>query len=303
MKKFFIAVGGILTSAVVFLFVLQLQSDSPLFTANGAKNLMSKAESTMGAIKNAALSLKDVQTAAIKITPPPTIKMKNGEEGTLIPILVYHRIGFAPANATSAYKSYLIEPEWFEKHLQYLKDNGFEAIQYADLINYMDYGAPLPAKPVMINFDDGFTNAYDVVFPILKKFNMKATLFVITNSVGHGLYASWDQLKEMQKSGLMEMGSHTLWHPYLTKSGKAVKEITESKQKLEKELGVQIDAFAYPYGDWNENVAKMVKDAGYKIGRSFSTGNGINENNRFHVPVVRVYASVGLERWKSQLFP
>ncbi|MFA6521082.1 MAG: hypothetical protein WCT53_01720, partial [Candidatus Gracilibacteria bacterium] len=65
MKKFLIAVGGIFTAAVVFLFVLQLQSDSPLFTANGAKNLMNKAESAVGAIKNAALSLKDVQTAAI----------------------------------------------------------------------------------------------------------------------------------------------------------------------------------------------------------------------------------------------
>lgn len=303
MKKFFIAVGGIFTAATVVAFVLQMQSESPLFTANGAKNAIDKAKSVASDFKKSILSLQDVQTSVTQLPSPPKIKMKSGEEGSLIPILVYHRIGYAPATATSTYKSFVIEPEWFEKQLQYLKDNGFETIFYSDLINYLDYGAPLPAKPVMINFDDGFKNAYETVFPILKKFNMKGTLFVITKSVGNGLYASWDQIKEMQKSGIVEIGSHTLWHPYLTKSLKGEREITESKQTLEKELGVPVETFAYPYGDYNNAVEKMVKDAGYKIGRSFSTGNGITEENRFHVPVVRVYASVGLERWKSQLFP
>ncbi|MEK7523578.1 MAG: polysaccharide deacetylase family protein [Patescibacteria group bacterium] len=219
-----------------------------------------------------------------------------------VPILVYHHIGKAPENKTSAYKSFFIESAWFEKHLQYLQENGFTTIHFSDVADYFESGQPLPPRPVIVSFDDGWTNFYANAFPILKKYNMTATSFVISNLVGHSLHMSWDQIKELRDSG-MEIGSHTLWHPYLTKSKKAKAEIEDSKKKLEEELGIPITTFAYPFGDYNEQIEKMVADAGYTTARLFSTGNGISQENIFRIPVVRVYANVSLERWKKQLYP
>lgn len=239
----------------------------------------------------------------LPLTPEPATQNPAIQAKAIwVPILVYHHIGKVPENKSSAYKSFFIEPEWFEKHLQYLRDNGFTTVHYSDVAEYFKTGKPLPTRPVMINFDDGWTNMYDAAFPLLKKYNVTATSFVIANLVGHNLHMNWDQIKEMRDSGV-EIGSHTLWHPYLTKSNKAQAEIEDSKKKLEAELGVPVTTFAYPFGDYHEQIEKMVADAGYTTARSFSTGNGISLDNIFHIPVVRVYANVSLERWKKQLYP
>ena len=222
-----------------------------------------------------------------------------------IPILVYHRIGIAPRNAGSVYKSLTIEPEWFEKHLQYLKENNFETVKFSDVDEFFETGRPLPIavgkKPIMINFDDGYKDFYENAFPILQKYNMAGTVFIIVKSAGNGTYMNWDQLKEISAAGI-EIGAHTMYHPALTASKKAKWEIEESKRELEERLGVSVTAFAYPSGKWNSYIEGLVKNAGYKSARSFTTGNGISLKNLFHIPVVRVYANVGLERWKNQLY-
>lgn len=218
-----------------------------------------------------------------------------------VPVLVYHHIGIPPSRYTSAEKSLFIAPEWFEKHLQYLKDNGFETIHFEDVVAYFETGMPLPARPVIISFDDGNGNAYSAAFPLLKKYGMTGTFFLVTNYLDHGAHLTWKQVEEMRDAG-MEIGSHSVSHPYLTKSSHAHKEIFDSKKILEEKLGISISAFAYPFGNYNQPIENAVKEAGYKIGRSFSTGNGISPDKMFHVPVVRVYANVGLERWEKQLF-
>ena len=185
MKKYFIFTFGILLGAIIFVAAIKLSTLPTLNMPANSVNLSSA-----------------ISTTTPEFKTPPIIKMTNGEDGLLIPIIVYHRIGYAPANATSVYKSLTIEPEWFDKHLQYLQDHGFETIQYQDLVANLDYSAPLPAKPVMINFDDGYKDTYEAAYPILQKHGMKGTLFVITKSVGGRPYVTWDQIKEMQKSGL-----------------------------------------------------------------------------------------------------
>ncbi len=248
-----------------------------------------------------------ILAAALTNQPPPdepkiNVPAPPPASVVYVPILVYHHINRVPANATSATKSFFIEPAWLEKHLQFLKDNGFHGIHFSDLADYFERGAPLPSRPVIISFDDGYKDTFLYAAPLLLKYNMTATVFVITNSVGRAAYMTWDQIKQLQAAGC-EIGSHSLWHPYLAKSKKAEREIIESKKILEEKLGVAVTAFAYPYGDYNTRIENIVKAAGYKTGRSFSTGAGISKENLFHVPVVRVYANVGLERWKAQLFP
>lgn len=230
------------------------------------------------------------------IKPPDDYKI-------FVPILVYHHIGTAPQNLTSANKSFFIEPEWLDEHMKYLSDNGFTSIKFADIATYMETGKPLPQRPIIISFDDGRNSTYEKAFPILKKYNMAGTTFVIANSAGRGSYMSWEQLKELQNSG-WEIDSHSLWHPYLTKvsMAKAKTEIEDSKKILEEKLGVPVTTFAYPFGDYNASTETLVKNAGYSLARSFSNGSGITKDNLFHIPVIRVWANIKLKTWDKLLF-
>jgi len=232
---------------------------------------------------------------------PPTHTKPPPESEIWVPIIVYHHIQKVPKYGTSATKSFYIEPEWFEKHLQYLQEHNFTTIHFSDVAEYFETGKPLPLRPVILNFDDGWNNTNDNAIPILKKYDMTATIFAVSNLVGHGARMDWETLKNLHADGF-EIGSHSLWHPYLTKSFKAHAEINDSKKKLEEELGEEVTVFAYPFGDYNATTEKIVQDAGYKLGRTFSTGNGISQNNFFHLPVVRVYANIPLSRWDKQLF-
>ncbi|MBI5413816.1 polysaccharide deacetylase family protein [Candidatus Peregrinibacteria bacterium] len=256
----------------------------------------------------ATIKLPDIKIFQRTVAPEGTkLKMPIDagifNAGTLwVPVIVYHHIGTAPSNLSSADQSMFIKPEWFEKHVKYLKDNGFETIHFSDLDIYFNKGTPLPVKrPVIISFDDGNGTGYTKAFPILQKYGMTGTYFVITNYVGHGSHLTWDQIKEMGAAG-MEIGSHTLSHPFLTKSLRLKEELVQSKKILEDNLGVTISTFAYPYGIYDEKTVALAKEAGYTTARSFTTGNGISTGNLFEIPVVRIYANIGLDRWNKQLF-
>lgn len=223
-----------------------------------------------------------------------------------IPVLVYHHIGTPPKHFSNAAKSLFIEPAWLEKHLQYLQENNFQTVNFSDVAAYFNQGIALPLdrgkQPVIISFDDGWKTAFSEALPLLKKYGMTGTMFLPTNLLGKGIYMNWEQVKKLHGAG-MEIGSHSLSHPYLTKSQRAKEEIFESKKILEEKLATTITTFAYPYGNWNAQIENLVKEAGYTTARSFTTGDGISQKNLFHIPVVRVYANVGLERWKKQLSP
>ncbi|MBI2453864.1 polysaccharide deacetylase family protein [Candidatus Peregrinibacteria bacterium] len=230
----------------------------------------------------------------LKITPP-------GQESILVPVLVYHHIGTPPKNLSSAGKSLFIQPEWLEKHLQYLKEHGFSTVRFSNVADYFEFGTPLPERPVIINFDDGYKSTYEKALPILQKYGMTATVFIPANLMEHRAYMSWDQVKGLRDAD-WEIGSHSLWHPYLTKSRKAQFEIAESKKILEEKMGEPITVFAYPFGNYNTRIEQMAKDAGYRLARSFTSGNGISQKNLFHIPVVRVWGNLDLSVWKKQLF-
>lgn len=267
---------------------------------------------TAACASTSVLQKTPIDTAASATTTSTTATEPTAEtsppkapDGSLwIPVIVYHRIGIAPKNANSVYKSLTIEPAWFEKHLQYLQDNGFTSIHFSDVTAYFQNGTPLPARPVIISFDDGYKDATENALPILQKHNMTGTFYIVSGLVGHRAYMTWEQVTALKDAG-MEIGGHTVWHPYLTKISeeKARAEITDSKKKLEEKLGMTVTTFAYPFGAHNAKIEAMVKDAGFTTARLFTTGNGISMQNIFTIPVVRVYANIGLERWNSQLFP
>ncbi len=201
-------------------------------------------------------------------------------------VLCYHKIGVAPAG--SKLKELWISPEKFRAQVKYLLDHGYATLLFSDLLKAWRGEAVLPEKAVVITFDDGYENNYLHAWPILKELGAKGNIFVVYNTIGK--VNSWHnpasegwvnmatlaQLKEMQDSGVIEYGSHTMNHPHLSalKPGDAAWEMAESKRQLEAAFGREMFAFAYPYGDgaYIPALRETALETGYVFDFSFRQG-------------------------------
>lgn len=200
-----------------------------------------------------------------------------------VPILVYHYVEYVKDQGDTVRKSLNIIPPIFENQIKTLKEAGFTFLMAADLGLYLDGKKPLPQKPVVITFDDGYEDFYTDVFPILKKHNVVATAYIISGVLGNKNYMNQDQLKEVASSGLVEIGAHSVHHPNLKALPRqeAEREIFESKHILENKLGIKIVSFAYPYGGYNDESSYLVEKAGYTNAVGTKGGTIVNQKNRY----------------------
>ena len=184
-----------------------------------------------------------------------------------VPSLMYHNINddYEDKNA-----SVEISGEMFKEHMLALRENGYSAIFFNEYLDAVNKKGKLPEKPILITFDDGYLNNYTVGFPILKETGMKATIFIVTGRMGlQGAvtypHFTWQQAIEMEKSGCVDIQSHTQYHSHLPiiSSSNLTLELRKSKFVIEKNLGKKANILAYPYGEWNENVINSAKKAGY----------------------------------------
>lgn len=174
-----------------------------------------------------------------------------------IPILAYHMIN----DGTSAYS---VSPELFEAHLNYLKEEGYTAISLLEFAKAKKGKFVLPDKPVVITFDDGYEDNYTTALPLLEKYGMKGSVFMVVNDIGRTGYLSLDQLKEMERRGI-EIGSHTANHlplPSLA-ADKKQEEIAISKLLLEWKGLKTVFFLAYPNGKYDDESRKILKESEY----------------------------------------
>jgi peptidoglycan/xylan/chitin deacetylase (PgdA/CDA1 family) len=174
-------------------------------------------------------------------------------------ILMYHSVG-------DNEEFFTVKTALFEKQMEYLKKNYFNVIKLNTFSQTSDFRKL--KKTIIITFDDGYEDNYLNAFPILKKYNFPATVFVSTAFVGKNMVArkgtdmkilSEEEMKEMHKSGLIEFGSHCHNHPKLTnlKDEKVEEEFTLSQKTISSLLGFSPKSFAYPYGDFDERIKKI----------------------------------------------
>jgi len=199
-------------------------------------------------------------------TPQVNIYQNQAPKGInlKVPILTYHYISTAdPKDKTR--QNLAVSAEIFDNQMAYLTQNGYQTITLDDLQSAFYKGEQLPAKPVIITLDDGYSDAYINAFQILKKYNFKATFFVITDFVNTSPYLNWNQIKEMQGSGLITFGSHTKNHSWLLglSQSELDNQIIGSKKILEENLGTTVNWFCYPFGAFNNQVVTTIKKAGY----------------------------------------
>ena len=189
------------------------------------------------------------------------------EEEIHIPILTYHNF---TKDAGSSYVMNIIE---FEKQMDYLDTHNYSVISLSELLAGLRAGQ-LPSKPIVITIDDGFKSTYTLAYPVLKKYNFPATLFLYTDFIEKNSHSlTWEEIREMTRNNI-EIGSHTLSHCNLLKYNKNEnyetylarirREIFLSKEILESKIGGKIKFFAYPYGAYSSIIKDLAIQADYK---------------------------------------
>lgn len=196
-----------------------------------------------------------------------------------MPILTYHSIDKSNSVISTA-------PEVFHKQIKFLAEMGYNAVSLNNFLDLLLEKKPVAPKTVALTFDDGFQNFYTAAFPVLERYNFKATVFLVTDYCGKrneweidtpgiplNKILSWEEIKRLNAHGI-EFGAHTLTHPDLTNIPvkQAEREIVGSKAAIEEHLGVEVKTFAYPYGTYNSRVRKIAEEnfraaCGVRMGR------------------------------------
>lgn len=191
-----------------------------------------------------------------------------------VPVLMYHSIA---TGAAPGFRRFTIHPSEFTAHMDYLRAGGYSPVTAADLAASRMVGRPLPARPVVLTFDDAFDDFVSVAMPILRERGFPSTLFVPTAYVGgparwlrgcgeeSRVVLSWQALREVTAEGV-EVASHSHTHPQLDRvSADLIRdEVYRSRDMLEDNLGLGVDGFAYPFGYWNRAARAAVAAAGYR---------------------------------------
>lgn len=233
-----------------------------------------------------------------------------------LPVLMYHRVT-SSEEEKGIYDTH-VTLENFEKQMKYIKDNGYEAITFEDLKNG-EYKKRFDRnkKYVIITFDDGYKDNLINALPILKKYKLKAVLFLITDRT----YNKWDtdaegrpkekkfelmnlkEVKELYSSGLIEIGGHTTIHLDMTTILEEIlkKDLEISKKKIEEITGKEAVSFAYPWGRNDEKSRRVVRETGYKFAVSTESGSSCFSDDLFEIVRVGIYSKDDMEKFKKKI--
>lgn len=215
-------------------------------------------------------------------------------------ILMYHMISPHLPKSRSKFNRLRVTPEAFEKQLHWLHHNHWQTMSMAELAQCQS----LPPKTVVLTFDDGYADNYIHAFPLLKRYNMKATIYIITerfnqnwatdkdtklssNELNNEAMLTHEMVCEMIDSGLIDIGSHTIHHANLPtlSSEQKEEEIAHSKTIIEKAYGFTCKSFAYPFGFYDEASITLVQKHGYTSAVTTIPKLIVWENkNRYEVP-------------------
>ncbi len=236
-------------------------------------------EYTVATSTDIDLSQSDI-SPSVGSDPTP----RAGEIAVRVPVLMYHHIRPMEPRFSTKDRLFSVTPAHFEKQMIELMRNGYHPITPDQLETALAKGQQtLPSKPVLITFDDGLRDQYTYAFPILKKYNLKATFFIISEADRYPFYMTDDMIKEIDKSGLVTIASHTKHHVFLARYRADVRkeELEGSKRELEQLVGHSVATFAYPYGSWSPGIEQEVKNAGYHLGFWVVAGSLHTDSSRY----------------------
>ena len=186
-----------------------------------------------------------------------------------VPILLYHRLGPVSSDEMT------VTTPVFEAQLKLIQERGYKVIPLAALIAALgDSAVSLPERAVVLTADDGHRTVYSDMFPLIQRFKIPVTLFIYPSAISNADYAmTWAQLAEMKASGLVDIQSHTFWHPNFNVERKRLApaayekftqdQLVKSKAVLEQRLGGKVDLLAWPFGIHDDQLEQWAQAAGY----------------------------------------
>jgi peptidoglycan/xylan/chitin deacetylase (PgdA/CDA1 family) len=194
-----------------------------------------------------------------------------------VPILMYHRVDALTATLPAVTRALTVDPRTFAAQMTWLSRHGRHTITQRQLFDALMNGAPLPAHPVLITFDDGYRDVFQKAFPILRRLHMHATAYVITGRIGADphdpTFLTWGEMRQLERGGVA-VGSHTVHHldlPSLADS-QALSELVGSRRTLERRLGHPVQWLAYPAGREDARIVDLTRRAGYVLATTTEPG-------------------------------
>jgi peptidoglycan/xylan/chitin deacetylase (PgdA/CDA1 family) len=208
-----------------------------------------------------------------------------------VPILVYHR--FDPAQAAFT----TVTTPVFEAQMEWLLAHHYRVLPLRDLPAWLR--SQHDERAVVLTADDGHRSVYTQMFPVLQRLHLPVTLFIYPSAISNASYAlTWQQLREMQQSGQVDIESHTYWHPNFRTEQRRLSpkeyeafvayQLVGSKQKLEQQMGWPVTALAWPYGIFDRQLEQAAAKAGYHYAFAYAGGAARPGSDPYAIPRIPV---------------
>ncbi len=240
--------------------------------------------------------------------PPAPVVVKPKPRRTqafAVPVLMYHRVcDLSPREARSPLvRDLTVKPTDFEEQMRYLVTNGFIPLLAREVEEALRLGQALPEKAVAITLDDGYRDNFEHAFPILRKYGIPATIFLVSSTVDTERHLTWEHVRTMQKEAV-GYGSHSVTHADLPSLPPAVldHELRESKRVIEERLAEPISSIAYPAGRYNRFVVERAEAAGYLAGWKKGGGPVRPGDPAFLLPRVRVHGRTTMKDFERKVW-
>jgi peptidoglycan/xylan/chitin deacetylase (PgdA/CDA1 family) len=217
---------------------------------------------------------------------------------------MYHHIDDAPYGADAIRRDLSVPPKRFEEQLRYLRREGYETITLNDLALHLTIGKPLPPKPIILTFDDGYSDAYTHAFPLLQRYGFSGTFFLISAPIDAGDpdFLSWSEVKEMFAEG-MRFEPHSYDHPDMRSRGFdfVVFQILAPKEAIEARVGETCRFFAYPFGRYDPFIIDVLRSAHFWGGVLTEQGATHVASDLFTLRRVRIHGDDTLDSFIRKL--
>jgi peptidoglycan/xylan/chitin deacetylase (PgdA/CDA1 family) len=217
---------------------------------------------------------------------------------------MYHYIEELPPDADRIRRDLTVSPADFEAQLQYLVDAGFETITLAHLHRHLIEGQPLPEKPIILTFDDGYRDAYTTVFPLLQEYGLVGTFFVLATPAHYESpnYLTWAMMEEMAAGG-MDIQGHGRDHVDLRNRSYdyLVYQLLGVKEAVESHTGQPVVFFCYPSGQYDNAVIEVLQSAGYWGAVTTQHGQTHTRDNLFTLPRIRIRGTDSLDTFVARV--
>jgi peptidoglycan/xylan/chitin deacetylase (PgdA/CDA1 family) len=238
-------------------------------------------------------------------TPEPTATPRpqptpDGVVRTLkVPILMYHYISAPPVDANAIRRDLSVSPELFAQHLDYMREAGYTTISMDELVLALTVGTPLPERPIVLTFDDGYRDAYEHAYPLLQERGYTGTVFLVTSFIDqqNPNYVTWEQVAEMSAGG-MSMESHGYTHDEMEGRDREylIWQMLGSKEAIEARTGETVRFFCYPSGYYDEHAMQVLQELGYWAATTIVFGQEHTSDSLFDLHRVRIHGDYSVER-------